>query len=242
MNPLRFMLVSLLMSQVLWSAPNPKKEIPEPAVMQQQVWRNMRLLDYQMEGAMRTEDSLHPILLRTRGKLMIYEFKKQPLQIRVYFLSSGSILWRRSNSNQEWEMIEGRKRLEKILDSDISYEDLGVDFLRWSTITKVGGDSINTLDAWAYEAVPPIVSNYAKLRFWISSQYLALLRADAYNKLGQAIKRVQINGVMKVGDGYVMKELEVKTLRPGTDLSISRSFIEIRNAKSGSGIPIDYQI
>jgi hypothetical protein len=218
------------------AAPNPDVEIPKPATMQQLVWNNMRLLDYRLEGALRTEESLHPITLRTLGRIMVYEFKEKPLQIRVCFLTSGSIIWKRHSATAKWEMLEGKSRLAKILDSDITYEDLGVDFIRWSTVKPVGGDSILTLNAWAYEAVPPIPSNYAKLRFWVSAQHLALLRADAFNSKGQAIKRVQVNGVMKVGEGYVMKEMVMKTLRPGTDVSISRSFIEIRSAHVGSGL------
>lgn len=226
----------LLLSSGAQADPDPEKKVPGVEQMQQLVWQNMRLLDYRMEGALRTEENLHPLTLRTLGRLMVYEFKEKPLEIRVYFLSSGSIIWKRSGRGAAWTMLEGRQRLERILDSDISYEDLGVDFIRWSTVKPVGGDSILTLDAWTYEAAPPIPSNYAKVRFWISSEHLALLRADAFNEKGEAIKRVQVNGVMKVGEGYVMKELVMKTLRPGTDVSISRSFIEIRSAEAGSGL------
>lgn len=231
-----FSLALALQGAVALSAPNPATEIPEPQKMQQLVWNNMRLLDYRLEGMLRTDQSLHPITLRTLGRLMVYEFKEKPLQIRVYFLTSGSIIWKRTSSKAEWQMLEGKARLERILDSDMAYEDLGVDFIRWSTVKPLGGDSILTLKAWAYEAVPPIPSNYAKLRFWISADHLALLRADAYNSKGEAIKRVEVNGVMKVGDGYVMKEMVMKTLRPGTDVSITRSFIEIRSAEAGSGL------
>ncbi len=235
------LILALVVFSGLWTtagraAPDTDTEIPKPEAMQQLVWNNMRLLDYRLEGVLRTEESLHPITLRTLGRLMVYEFKEKPLQIRVYFLTSGSIIWKRTSAKGEWQMLEGKARLATILDSDMSYEDLGVDFIRWSTVKPLGGDSILTLKAWAYEAVPPIPSNYAKLRFWISADHLALLRADAYNSKGEAIKRVQVNGVMKVGDGYVMKEMVMKTLRPGTDVSISRSFIEIRSAEAGSGL------
>ncbi|MGF1677917.1 MAG: outer membrane lipoprotein-sorting protein [Candidatus Methylacidiphilales bacterium] len=222
----------------LSAAPDPKKKIPEPEVVQLAVWDNMRLQDFTLRGVLRTEKSIHPITLRTLGRKMVYEFQKQPLQIRVQLTPSGSIVDRRAGDNDKWTMVSGKGRLETILDSDIAYEDLGVDFLRWSRVTPLGGDSIKTLEAWAYEAQPPSLSNYTKARFWISSDFLSVLRVDAYNDQNQVIKRVEVNGVMQVGDVYVIKEMMIASLIPGRELSRSRSFITIQKAEPGSGLQL----
>lgn len=63
-----------------------------------------------------------------------------------------------------------------------------------------------------------------------------MLRVDAFNSQGQVIKRVEINGVMKVGDVYTIKEMMISDMIPGRDLSQSRTYIEIRDAKPGSGL------
>jgi hypothetical protein len=228
--------VSLYFTQFLVSAPDPSKPIPAPDRMQSALWQVGELHDFKLEGFMRTEKNLHPIILRTLKRTMIFEFLKQPLQIKVQIIPTGSIVQKRSSSKEPWVTLIGKDRLENILDSDISYEDLGVDFLRWEDIKPIGGDSIKTLNAWAYEAEPNKTSQYAKARFWISADYLAVLRVDALNSKGQVVKRVEVNGVQRIGQTYTIKEMMVSNIIPGRDVSKSRTYIEIHKAEPGSGI------
>jgi len=215
---------------------NPNQPVPLPEAMQEMLWENMALSDFRLEGNVRTAKSLHPLVMRTRGREMVYEFQKQPLQVRVVMLESGSLIQRRSKGAEPWKAVSGKERLGKILDSDVAYEDLGLDFLRWRQVRPLGTDSIKTLAAWAYEAVPAVMSNYAKARYWISQDHLAVLRVDAYNENGQVVKRVEVNGVMKVGEVYTIKEMQISTVIPGRDLSSSRTYIEIQKARPGSGL------
>lgn len=232
----------VLSSSTLIAAPDESKKIPDPEVMQRAVWDNMRLRDFTLRGNLRVDDGkkrvLHPILLKTKGRKMVYEFLKQPLQIRVQMTPSGSIIDRRSGPDAKWEMVSGKERLKTILNSDVAYEDLGVDFLRWSKVKPLGMDSIKTLKAWAYEAEPPSLSSYTKARYWISADYLSILRVDAYDADGEVIKRVGVNGVMRVGDSYVIKEMMISSMIPGRDLSRSRSYIQIKDAEPGSGLKL----
>lgn len=218
--------------------PDPNGEVPEPEVLQRAVWDNMKLRDFTLTGVLRTEESIHPIVLKTLGRKMVYEFQEQPLQIRVQLTPAGSIVDRRSGPDEKWQMVSGRERLQTILDSDVAYEDLGVDFLRWSRVRPIGTDSIKTLAAWAYEAEPPSLSNYSKARYWISADYLSVLRVDAYDADGEVTKRVEVNGVMKVGDSYVIKEMMIANMIPGRELSRSRSYIQIKKAEPGSGLKL----
>jgi hypothetical protein len=240
---MKFFSAVVLTGVALWTSaggvraqPNPDKPVPLPEAMQQLVWENTALSDFKLQGVVRTSKSLHPLVMRTRGREMVYEFEKQELQVRVVMLESGSIIQRRSKASEAWKMVSGPQRLEKILDSDVAYEDLGLDFLRWRQVRPLGTDSIKTLAAWAYEAVPPLISNYAKARYWISQEHLAVLRVDAFNDQGQVIKRVEVNGVMKVGEVYTIKEMQISSIIPGRDLSSSRTYIEIRKAEPGSGL------
>lgn len=216
--------------------PDSTKNIPSPEMLQAKLWEVSRLQDFKLTGFMRTDKNLHPIILRTRDREMVFEFQKQPLQIRVIMTESGSIIQRRKNGKEAWIPVTGKDRLTAILDSDAYYEDLGMDFLRWSEVNSLGLDAIKTLTAWAYEAKPPVISNYAKTRYWVSADYLAVLRVDAFNGKNQIIKRVEVNGVMKVGNFYTIKEMLIATMIPGRDLSSSKTFIEIRKAEPGSGL------
>ncbi|MFQ3671572.1 MAG: outer membrane lipoprotein-sorting protein [Verrucomicrobiia bacterium] len=218
------------------AAPNPNQPVPTPEWVQARLWRTMELQDFRLEGVLRTSKSLHPLVMRTKGREMVYEFTERPLQIRVTMTPDGSRIERRAKASDPWREVEGAARLERILDSDLNYEDLGLDFIRWGDARPLGTDRIKTLAAWAYEANPPGKSSYARARFWISSEFMAVLRVDAMNERNQVIKRVEVNGVQQVGDHYVIKEMQISSLIPGRELSSSRTYIEIRRAEKGSGL------
>ena len=80
--------------------------------------------------------------------------------------------------------MTGAALTRHVLDTDVTYEDLGMGFIFWDRVTGLGCDSIKTLAAWAFEALPPegSSSGYAKVRYWISSEYFAFLRVDAYGR------------------------------------------------------------
>lgn len=240
MKQVAYILVAIaLLSSNAQAGWDPEEKIPDAHVVQAALWKNMRFEDFLLEGIMRTDENLHPILLRTKNREMVFEFLKKPLQIRVELTPEGSIIHRRKKMGEPWKKLTHKEKLAKILDSDIAYEDLGVDFLRWKDVQPLGGDSIKTLDAWAYEARPNKASRYSKARYWISSDYLAVLRVDALNSKDQVVKRVEINGVQEVEgtEAYAIKELMFSSLIPGRDISKTRTYIEIRKAKQGSGLP-----
>lgn len=218
------------------AAPNPDQEIPSPEIVMARVWQRMELKDFKMSGVMKTAKNRYPITLKTKGREMVYEFQTQPLQIRVFFGPGKTSVHRRATSGKPWKAVEGKEKLETILDSDVTYEDIGMEFLNWHDIQPAGTDFIKIFDTWAYDAFPPDVSNYKKARLWISSDYIAPVRIDAYNAADQPIKRVEVNEMLKVGKIYVVKEMMISNLIPGRELSRSRTMILVREAEPGSGL------
>ncbi|MEM9400214.1 MAG: outer membrane lipoprotein-sorting protein [Verrucomicrobiota bacterium] len=212
------------------------KPIPSPEIVQARVWQNMVFQDFLMSGFIKIKDKFHPILLRTKERTMIYEFQKIPLHIKVTFTPQGSHIMTRAKTGDPWHLLSFEERKKIILDSDIAYEDLGLDFIRWHNVKPLGADSILTLPAWAYESRPSIPSRYAKAHYWISSDHLALLRVDAFNAKDQVVKKVEILGVMEVNGYFMPKELRIATMIPGRNLSRSRTLIQVRKAQAGSGI------
>lgn len=239
MKKIIYIILFILSVGSVFAEPDKEEKIPSARAVQAAVWKQMEMQDFKLEGVMRTEKKIHPIILRTKNREMVYEFKDTALQVRVELTPQGSTVQRRKKMGEPWKDLSKSERLETILDSDIAYEDLGVDFLRWENVKPLGKDSIKTLDSWAYEARPNGLSRYAKVQYWISSEYLAMLRVDAFNSKGQVIKRVEVNGVQQVPNTeyYVIKELMIGSVIPGRDLSKSRTYIEINSAKPGSGLP-----
>ena len=233
-------LLSLLPLSIPSAGADPDTSRPTPPVglIQARVFRNLRLQDFKLDGVLHTKKNIYPMVMRTRDQEMVFAFKEQPLQIRIVLDPDHAVVERRKGDADAWQPVSGKGMKETILDTDITYEDLGMGFIFWDRVNSIGCDSIKTLPAWCLEATPPdgVTSAYAKVRYWISSQYYAFLRVDGYNAKGEVVKRVEVNGITQIADAYVIKEMAVSTMIPGRELSASRTFIEIRDGAPGSGL------
>ncbi|MGD9897106.1 MAG: outer membrane lipoprotein-sorting protein [Candidatus Methylacidiphilaceae bacterium] len=214
------------------SAPDPAKPCPPLEFLQGRFWRNFRLQDFALHGVIESERETYPIQLILHDRKMTYEFQNPPFQIRVEIQPEQSIVERRRQKREPWQPVAGRARMGPILDTDITYEDLCLDFMRWDRTQPLGTDHVKTLTAWAFDAVPPHgTSAYAKVRYWIAAEYYALLRADGYNGAGELIKRLEVNGVQRIGEAYVIKEMQISSFDPKKDGSSSRTYINIRRGE-----------
>ncbi|PTY04125.1 outer membrane lipoprotein-sorting protein [Verrucomicrobia bacterium LW23] len=225
-----------LSTQPLLAEPNAKEKdkVPPIEFVQGRIWGNMRMAGFELMGEIRTNSKTYPIILRTKGYEMIYEFQKEPLHIRVVISPEKSVVQKRASAQDKWEDLTGKARLDQILDTDITYEDLGLEFIRWDVVETLGTDSIKTLKSWAFEAKPNpnSPSRFSKARYWISSDYGAFLRVDGYNEKNEVIKRVEVNGVTRVGKAYVIKQMLISNMIPGRSIAKSRTWIDIRDTKA----------
>jgi len=211
-------------------------ENPTPRQMQNFLWRTLVMKDLILKGRVQSGERKIPVVVRTRDRMIQFEFQDRPLQIRVRFAPEGSLIQKRPKPDADWTVVTGQEKTSPVAGTDLAYEDLGIDFLRWPDAKLVGTDNIMMLDCWTYEANPPVESNYAKVRYWISKTYLTMIRADGLNAKGQAIKRFTFNSVIEAEDTVVIGEMKVAKLTPGTDVSASRTFVQIETVEKGSGL------
>jgi len=209
---------------------------PTPRQMQNFLWRTLVMKDLKLKGQVQSGEKKIPIIVRTKDRLLQFEFQDRPLQIRVRFAPEGSLIQRRKKSDSEWQVVTGAEKTEAVAGTDLAYEDLGIDFLRWPDPQPKGEDSVMMLDCWVYEVNPPVESNYAKVRYWISKGYKTMIRADGLNAKGQPIKRFTFNSVIEAEDTVVIGEMKVAKLTPGTDLSVTRTFVQIETVEKNSGL------
>ena len=209
---------------------------PTPRQMQNFLWRTLVMKDLRMKGQVQSGDRKIPLLIRAKDRLLQFEFQDRPLQIRVRFAPEGSLIQKRGKVDGEWEVVTGVEKTKAVAGTDLAYEDLGIDFLRWPDPQPKGEDNVMMLDCWVYEVTPPVESNYAKVRYWISKGYKAMIRADGLNSQGQAIKRFTFNSVIETDDTVVVGEMKVAKLTPGTDVSASRTFVQVETVEKGSGL------
>jgi len=226
------------------SLPDPatKKDVPPITFVQARIYTRLDLADFTLTGTVRCDKThkSYPIVLRTRGHEMVYEFKDQPLQLRVTLNPGVFTLERRTSSTGSWASVPSSDMTRTILDTDITYGDLSIDFVNWDDIQALGTDTIKTLDAYVFEAKPGPSdhSAFASVRFWVSKQYWAFLRIDGLNAKGQTVKRVEVQDVMTVADKYtVFKEMKIANMVPDkNDIAKSTTYIDISDGKKGSGL------
>lgn len=221
--------------------PSTKSKVPPIAFVQARIWQRLNLADFMLTGVIRTDKSKksYPLILRTHSHELVYEFQDQPLQIRVQLNPGAFVVEKRTSSSGTWTTVSGSDMTKSILDTDITYEDLGIDFINWDNVEPLGIDTIKTLNAYVFDATPGANdhSHFSKVRFWVSSQYWAFLRIDGLNSKDQTIKRVEVQDVTQIGKYTIFKEMKVATMIPDrNDMASSTTFIDIKDGKEGSGL------
>ncbi|HSI84940.1 MAG: outer membrane lipoprotein-sorting protein [Candidatus Methylacidiphilales bacterium] len=226
----------MLLPSVASAAPDPgtASKLPPPEVMQSRMWKVLRNSKFELTGSLETSGGKSiPVIITARGADMVYSFPKNNLELQLRITDSGSTLRRRTSPSEAWKDVPNSERNTPIFGSDILYADLVMDFLLWDETKPVGTDTIKTVPCYAYDARIPgnIKTDIASVRYWVSSEHSAVIRADAMNSKGEIIRRVEINGVSYIDKTPVMKEMLISTLIPGRDLSSSRSWIKVSHSK-----------
>jgi len=222
--------------------PATKKDVPPIAFVQARIYDRLKLADFKLTGLVRSDKTKkqYAIKLLTKGHEMVYEFQDQPLQIRVELNPGAFTLEKRTSATGTWATVPVGDLSKPILDTDITYGDLNLDFINWDDVEPLGTDTIKTLDAYVFDAKPGPGdhSPFAAVRFWVSKQYWAFLRIDGLNAKGQTVKRVEVQDVMTVGGKYtVFKEMKVANMAPDKDdIAESTTYIDIKDGEVGSGL------
>jgi hypothetical protein len=222
--------------------PATKKDVPPVTFIQARIYTRLKLADFTLTGKMRSDKThkSYPITIRTDKYTIVYEFNDQPLQLRVRIAPGDVKLDRRAASADAWKPVPTSDYIKPILDTDITYGDLAIDFIDWDDIQPLGTDAIKTLPAFVLEAHPGPNdhSDFPAVRFWVSKDYWAFLRIDGLNAKGQTMKRVEVQSVMTIADKYtVFKEMKASTMEPDKDdIASSSTYIDIDDGKEGSGL------
>lgn len=230
MKKLIILLLITLSSHLITMAQDKMASMPPQEFVMARVWKNFSMANASMQGILRTPTKTYPIEMITKDRDILMLIPDADFSVNIAFSSSETVVKTGNGKGKNLKRLSVSEKKKSILDTDITYEDLGLTFLNWPDIREMGTDTIKTLPAFTYDVdAPPGQSAYQSVRFWISSQYYALLRVDAMDKNGQVIKRVEVNGVQKVGNAHVIKEMQVSTFTPGRTSSKSRTYLEIRN-------------
>ena len=137
--------------------------------------------------------------------------------------------------------LVGAQRTEKLLGSEFSYYDLGLPFLRWPNPKLLDADDrVRARDCYAIE-VSAEGEPYARVKIWIDKEYYALLRAEAFDKVGNLVRRFAVTSFKKIGEAWVPRGLEAAILPPGQSLpNQQKSRLEVYEGNYDTQLPAEW--
>jgi hypothetical protein len=137
--------------------------------------------------------------------------------------------------------LVGAQRAEKLLGSEFSYYDLALPFLRWPNPKMIDPDDrVRGRDCFAIESSAE-GQPYTRVKIWIDKEYFALLRAEAFDKNGNLVRRFAVTSFKKIGEAWVPRGLEAAILPPGQSLpNQQKSRLEVYEGDYGTPLPAEW--
>jgi hypothetical protein len=168
-----------------------------------------------MQGHLRTGGTKIPVKIVIAGSTIRYDFP-QPPSLLLNFGESGSRLQEVGKGGSG--TVKGAAYATAVQGTDISYEDLSMNFLYWPDAKVLGEDTRLTRKCWLVEAHPGgEPSQYGTVRLWVEKQSGALLGAEAYNRAGKLARRFTVRSVQQVQGAYFLKQMRIESMGSGKD-------------------------
>jgi hypothetical protein len=117
---------------------------------------------------------------------------------------------------------------ETIRGTDITYEDVSLRFLYWPNPVKLDKETVKHRTCWKLRLDNPDSSGaYGVAFIWVDSGSGSIMRMEGYDRQGKLIKRYEVISGMKVGDGWMLKQMRVESFNPENRKRIGRSYLEL---------------
>lgn len=99
---------------------------------------------------------------------------------------------------------------EFVAGTDLSYEDLTMRFLYWPDGVIDGEEKVRGFDCWRIRLINKTGAGpYAQVHVWVHKKHRALMKVIGYTREGPALKRFEVEDLMKVGDVFTLKRMRV---------------------------------
>ncbi|HWL51701.1 MAG TPA: outer membrane lipoprotein-sorting protein [Chthoniobacteraceae bacterium] len=178
---------------------------------------NQSAQDRDFAGRLRTSSSskkvVVPFRLMMKGGRITYLFDHPKEAFVLKLGDSGARLEHVAGSGRTASVPKARYD-EPVRGTDITYEDLALQFLYWNNAKVVGEDTLSTRRCWVVEAVPPGrgVSQYDRVRLWVEKGG-ALMKAECFQG-GRLARRFEVRNVQKApeGGGYILKSMRIQRM------------------------------
>jgi negative regulator of sigma E activity len=115
-----------------------------------------------------------------------------------------------------------------ILGSDITWENLSFQFLKWTNVVYVGSDTVLGLKSSIIKLYPTKHLDTVHYKIWVANKNHALMRFQEYDADNKLKRTIWIKSLKKIDGGFTVKDLEAEAfpVMHRTKIKIN-SFIEV---------------
>lgn len=190
-----------------------------------------------LEGELAGEKSKIPFRM-TMADQKIHFLFRDPEQRVTLHLGDDRFLFTEALAGGAEKPLPATRHAENLRGTDITYEDLALRFLFWKDATILEEPVFKGRKAWKIRINNPgSPGPYAVVYAWIDQESAALLRVQGYNQLGHCVKQFEVVSGMKVGDGWMLKEMRVETLQGNPGRVASRTYLRLDKPKNNGRRP-----
>ena len=98
-----------------------------------------------------------------------------------------------------------------ILGSDITWENLSLQFLKWTNAVYVASDTVLGLHCSIIKLYPTSYRDTVHYKIWVADKNHALMRFEEYDADNKLKRTIWIKSLKKVDNGFTVKDLEAES-------------------------------
>lgn len=206
------------------------EDAPEPSAEEIQRLVKLSYIRQQMnlKGQLRNDETgtEAPFELSMLENTIRFRFDK-PIQIINLDLNDKGFVLREVVKGKNAPVPKARYD-EKIRGTDITYEDVSMRFLYWPNPVKLDKETVKHRTCWKLRLNNPDTSGaYGVAFIWVDSGSGSIMRMEGYDRAGKLIKRYEVISGMKVGEGWMLKQMRIESFDGATKKRTGRSYLEL---------------
>lgn len=183
-----------------------------------------------LKGQLRTGRTKIPFKLSMSGNTVRWDFADPPQTLLLQLGDKDARLEEIGKGGSK--EVSAARFDDKVRDSDISYEDLSMNFLYWPKAKVIGEQTMLLQKCWIVQVEPRSRrdSQYGSVKLWIAKNNGALMQAEAFGGDGKIARRFKVISGHNLGDGrWILKQMRIEapTTIGGRTLDRTPSYLEI---------------
>jgi len=201
-------------------------QTPDPHALLEPVRMGAFSGEADFSATLRSGSSSDPFRLEVRDGSVTYTFANPEEKMRMEFSGEGSRLLR--STGDSFQPVARNDLGKPVRGTDITLEDLSLWFLYWRDAKYDGEHQVGPRRTHKITLrAPRGDTHYAAVNVWVDQETGTLMQMYAYNWEGAITKRFRVVSGQRIEGQWMLKEMRVESVDPGTKRVTSRSYLAI---------------